>query len=182
MATKLTAARQLTLYAADRYDSGERCDMEAGMAKLFASEVAMEIALNAVRIHGGYGYSTRVRRRALLPRRAADDRRRGHQRDSAQRHRRPAGGARRDLMRAAPAYQTLRDQLRDEIAAGRYRDGVRLPTESELVARHGCRGRRCAGVSGSGRRGRGVPGAGPRHLRQRRPADATCVSSAPSKT
>ena len=58
MATKLTAARQLTLYAADRYDGGERADMEAGMAKLFASEVAMEIALNAVRIHGGYGYST----------------------------------------------------------------------------------------------------------------------------
>jgi len=58
MATKLTAARQLTRYAAERYDSGERCDMEAGMAKLFASETAMEIALNAVRIHGGYGYST----------------------------------------------------------------------------------------------------------------------------
>jgi alkylation response protein AidB-like acyl-CoA dehydrogenase len=58
MATKLTAARQLTLYAAQRYDAGERCDMEAGMAKLFASEVAMEVALNAVRIHGGYGYST----------------------------------------------------------------------------------------------------------------------------
>ncbi|GFM16158.1 MULTISPECIES: acyl-CoA dehydrogenase family protein [Mycobacteriaceae] len=58
MATKLTAARQLTLHAADRYDGGRRADMEAGMAKLFASEVAMEIALNAVRIHGGYGYST----------------------------------------------------------------------------------------------------------------------------
>jgi butyryl-CoA dehydrogenase len=58
MATKLTAARQLTRHAAERYDSGERADMEAGMAKLFASEVAMEIALNAVRIHGGYGYST----------------------------------------------------------------------------------------------------------------------------
>jgi alkylation response protein AidB-like acyl-CoA dehydrogenase len=58
MATKLTAARQLTLYAARCYDSGARCDMEAGMAKLFASETAMEIALNAVRIHGGYGYST----------------------------------------------------------------------------------------------------------------------------
>ncbi|OBI72633.1 acyl-CoA dehydrogenase family protein [Mycobacterium sp. E740] len=58
MATKLTAARQLTRYAAERYDAGERCDMEAGMAKLFASEVAMEIALDAVRIHGGYGYST----------------------------------------------------------------------------------------------------------------------------
>ncbi len=58
MATKLTAARQLTLHAARRYDSGGRADMEAGMAKLFASETAMEIALNAVRIHGGYGYST----------------------------------------------------------------------------------------------------------------------------
>jgi alkylation response protein AidB-like acyl-CoA dehydrogenase len=58
MGTKLTAARQLVLYAAERLDSGQRCDMEAGMAKLFASEVAMEIALNAVRIHGGYGYST----------------------------------------------------------------------------------------------------------------------------
>ena len=58
MATSLTAARQLTRYAAERYDSGERCDMEAGMAKLFASEVAMDVALTAVRIHGGYGYST----------------------------------------------------------------------------------------------------------------------------
>ena len=58
MATKLTAARQLTLFAAEKADAGERCDMEAGMAKLFASEVGMEIALDAVRIHGGYGYST----------------------------------------------------------------------------------------------------------------------------
>jgi alkylation response protein AidB-like acyl-CoA dehydrogenase len=58
MATQWTAARQLILYAAERFDAGERVDMEAGMAKLFASEVAMEMALNAVRIHGGYGYST----------------------------------------------------------------------------------------------------------------------------
>ena len=58
MATKLEAARQLVLYAARRYDSGARADLKAGMAKLFASETAMEIALNAVRIHGGYGYST----------------------------------------------------------------------------------------------------------------------------
>lgn len=57
MATKLTAARQLTLYAARRLDAGERVDLEAGMAKLHASEVAMEIALSAVRIHGAYGYS-----------------------------------------------------------------------------------------------------------------------------
>ncbi|HEY2521726.1 MAG TPA: acyl-CoA dehydrogenase family protein [Streptosporangiaceae bacterium] len=58
MATKLTAARQLVLFAARRYDSGERADLEAGMAKLFASETAMQIALDAVRIFGGYGYST----------------------------------------------------------------------------------------------------------------------------
>jgi len=58
MATKLTAARQLVLYAARCYDSGRRADLEAGMAKLFASETAMQIALDAVRIHGGYGYST----------------------------------------------------------------------------------------------------------------------------
>lgn len=58
MATKLTAARALVMFAANIYDSGRRADMEAGMAKLFASEVAMQIALDAVRIHGGYGYST----------------------------------------------------------------------------------------------------------------------------
>ena len=58
MATQLEAARQLTLFAASKYDAGERSDMEAGMAKLFASEAAMEVTLNAVRIHGGYGYST----------------------------------------------------------------------------------------------------------------------------
>jgi alkylation response protein AidB-like acyl-CoA dehydrogenase len=58
MATWLRAARLLTLDAAERLDSGERCDMEAGMAKLYASEAAMQIALNAVRIHGAAGYST----------------------------------------------------------------------------------------------------------------------------
>lgn len=58
MATSLTAARQLVHYAARRYETGQRADLEAGMAKLFASETAMTIALNAVRIHGGYGYST----------------------------------------------------------------------------------------------------------------------------
>jgi alkylation response protein AidB-like acyl-CoA dehydrogenase len=56
-ATKLEAARQLVLYAADVFDSGRRADMEASMAKVFASEVAMEVALNAMRVHGGNGYS-----------------------------------------------------------------------------------------------------------------------------
>ncbi len=98
MATKLTAARQLTWYAARMYDSGQRCDMEAGMAKLFASEVAMEIALNAVRIHGGYGYSTEYDVERYFRDAPVDDRRGGrHQRDPTQRHRRPTGRPRRTL-------------------------------------------------------------------------------------
>ncbi len=58
MATKLQAARLLTRDAAERIDAGERADLEAGMAKLFASETGMQVALDALRIHGGYGYST----------------------------------------------------------------------------------------------------------------------------
>jgi alkylation response protein AidB-like acyl-CoA dehydrogenase len=57
MATKVRAARLLTLDAAQRFDTGERSDMEAGMAKLFASEIAAEVTLDALRVHGGYGYS-----------------------------------------------------------------------------------------------------------------------------
>jgi alkylation response protein AidB-like acyl-CoA dehydrogenase len=57
MATKVEAAKLLTLSAADAYDRGERCDMEAGMAKYYASEAAVENSLEAMRIHGGYGYS-----------------------------------------------------------------------------------------------------------------------------
>ncbi|MDT0203165.1 acyl-CoA dehydrogenase family protein [Nocardioides sp. AE5] len=58
MATTLEAARGLVLRAAQTCQRGGRADMEAGMAKLFASEAAMKIALDAVRVHGGYGYST----------------------------------------------------------------------------------------------------------------------------
>ncbi len=57
MATKVEAARLLTQKAAEAYDSGERCDLEAGMAKLFATEAAMENSNEALRIHGAYGYS-----------------------------------------------------------------------------------------------------------------------------
>ena len=57
MATRLQAARLLTYDAARAYDTGERCDMEAGMAKYFASEAGVENSLEAMRIHGGYGYS-----------------------------------------------------------------------------------------------------------------------------
>jgi alkylation response protein AidB-like acyl-CoA dehydrogenase len=57
MATRTEAARLLTLTAAQAYDRGQRCDMEAGMAKLFSTEAAVENSLEAMRIHGGYGYS-----------------------------------------------------------------------------------------------------------------------------
>jgi alkylation response protein AidB-like acyl-CoA dehydrogenase len=57
MATKIQAARLLIYWAAAGADKGERVDMQAGMAKLFASEVAVEVSLDAMRIHGGYGYS-----------------------------------------------------------------------------------------------------------------------------
>ena len=56
MATKVQAARLLTYDAAAKKDSGERVDLEAGMAKLFATEVCGEVTLEAMRIHGGYGY------------------------------------------------------------------------------------------------------------------------------
>ncbi len=58
MATRVEASRLLVESAARAYDRGERCDMEAGMAKYFATESAMENALECMRIHGAYGYST----------------------------------------------------------------------------------------------------------------------------
>ena len=58
MATKIEAARLLVYSAAMKKDRGERCDLEAGMAKLFATETCAEVALDAMRIHGGYGYTT----------------------------------------------------------------------------------------------------------------------------
>jgi alkylation response protein AidB-like acyl-CoA dehydrogenase len=57
VATKVEAARLLTLKAARMKDAGERSDLEAGMAKLFASEGGMEVVEDCFRIHGGYGYS-----------------------------------------------------------------------------------------------------------------------------
>ncbi len=58
MATRLEASRLLTRNAAERKMAGLRCDVEAGMAKLFASETALEVATDAMRIHGGMGYTT----------------------------------------------------------------------------------------------------------------------------
>ena len=60
MATKLEAARLLTKNAAERKEAGLRCDGEAGMAKLFASETALELATESMRIHGGVGYTTEL--------------------------------------------------------------------------------------------------------------------------
>lgn len=57
MATRARAARLMVLDAAQAFDRGERCDMEAGMAKYFCSEAALENATESMRIHGGYGYS-----------------------------------------------------------------------------------------------------------------------------
>ncbi len=58
MATQVVGARLLTERAAQVYDSGQRCDLEAGMAKLAASEAAVNVSLESMRIHGAYGYST----------------------------------------------------------------------------------------------------------------------------
>jgi alkylation response protein AidB-like acyl-CoA dehydrogenase len=58
MATRVQAARLLTRDAAERKAAGLRCDVEAGMAKLFASETALEVATESMRIHGGVGYTT----------------------------------------------------------------------------------------------------------------------------
>src|SRR3954453_8741902 len=60
MATKLEAARLLTKNAAERKEAGLRCDVEAGMAKLFASETALDLATESMRIHGGVGYTTEL--------------------------------------------------------------------------------------------------------------------------
>jgi alkylation response protein AidB-like acyl-CoA dehydrogenase len=60
MATRLEASRLLTKNAAERKTAGLRCDVEAGMAKLFASETALELAIEAMRIHGGMGYTTEM--------------------------------------------------------------------------------------------------------------------------
>ena len=57
MATRVEAARLLTEQAANAFDEGRRSDLEAGMAKLFATEAAMENSAEAMRIHGAYGYS-----------------------------------------------------------------------------------------------------------------------------
>jgi alkylation response protein AidB-like acyl-CoA dehydrogenase len=60
LATNIQAARLMIWWAATRVDSGERADVETGMAKLFASELALKASLESMRIHGAYGYSTEL--------------------------------------------------------------------------------------------------------------------------
>jgi alkylation response protein AidB-like acyl-CoA dehydrogenase len=77
-ATKIRAARLLTYDAGAQKATGERAELEAGMAKLFASGVCGEVTLETMRIHGDYGLRQGLPRGAVLPGRAADDNRRGH--------------------------------------------------------------------------------------------------------
>ena len=119
MATRARAARLLTLDAADAFDRGERCDLEAGMAKYFASEAALENSIESMRIHGAYGYSKEVRHRAPLSRRAADLHRRGHQRDAAHHHRAAMDQAERRPMNAKP-LEGIRVLTLEQFGAGPY--------------------------------------------------------------
>ena len=114
MATKIEAARLLMLQAAERKDAGERADLEAGMAKWFATETAEEVALEAMRIHGGYGYSQEFVVERLYRDAPVLDPRRGLERDPAARHRPPAARALRDLVDFA-----IPDELREIRAAVR---------------------------------------------------------------
>ena len=68
MATRIEVARQMVLHAAELKESGVPCLTEASMAKLFASEMAEKVCSDAIQIHGGYGYMSRLSGRAHLPR------------------------------------------------------------------------------------------------------------------
>ena len=103
MGTRLEAARLLTLKAARMKDAGERSDLEAGMAKLFASEAAKENAEESLADPRRVRVLEGVRDRAHLPRRAAALDRRGHLRDPEDGDREEAPGAKQDLMPGASA-------------------------------------------------------------------------------
>ena len=108
MATKVEAARLLTLKAARMKDAGERSDLEAGMAKLFASEAGKEVVEECVPHPRRLRLLEGVRDRAPLPRRAAAADRRGHLRDPADGDRQEAARAQQDLGdRRSPAWIRL---------------------------------------------------------------------------
>ena len=104
MATQITAGQQLNYHAADCIDSGRRADMEAGMAKLFCSEMAAKVTPRRDPHPRRARVLDRVRRRALLPRRAVDDRRRRHQRSPPQRHRQAGDQAAEAALTVQPCY------------------------------------------------------------------------------
>ena len=106
MATKIEAARLLMLSAARKKDAGERSDVEAGMAKLYASEICHEVVEDAFRIHGGYGYSKEYEIERLYrdAPHAAD--RRGHVRDPEADHRPRAAGEEPAVSRTFDARET----------------------------------------------------------------------------
>ena len=83
MATQIDAARLMVYRAAWLKDQGRPYSTESAMAKLFASEVARQVTNDAIQVHGGYGYITEYKRRALSARREADRDRGGDERDPA---------------------------------------------------------------------------------------------------
>ena len=89
MATKIQAARLLTYDAAAKKDAGERVDLESGMAKLFASEVCGEVTMEAMRVHGGYGF-IKESPWSVTTGRSFDDYRGRHQRGNEVAHRKAA--------------------------------------------------------------------------------------------
>ena len=123
MAMKVQAARLLVYWAASRADSGQRSDLESGMAKVYASEVAMECAATAMQVHGGYGYSREFDRRAAVPRCAADGHRRGHQRHPPHGHRPLADQRPRRHRLTRPARARLVRGQRDGCGIGPARCG-----------------------------------------------------------
>ena len=106
MATKIEAARLLTLKAARMKDAGQRSDLEAGMAKLFASETGKEVVEESFRIHGGYGYSKEYEIEHSATHRCSS---------SARALRDPAHGDRQEAARAQQDLSRVLRQTRDLI-------------------------------------------------------------------
>ena len=106
MAVEIMIARQLTYFAARQKDSGRRCDLEAGMAKLLAARVAWANADNAVQIHGGNGFALEYPDLARAVRRAHPVDLRGRGRDPGPGHR-PAAARRLELSTAAATNRPL---------------------------------------------------------------------------
>ena len=107
MAVEIMIARQITYYAARQKDSGRRCDLEAGMAKLLAARVAWAAADNAVQIHGGNGFALEYPGVARAVRRAHPQHFRGRGGDPGAGHR-PAAAGRRELSRSAMTNAEVR--------------------------------------------------------------------------